>query len=104
VQAIQLDTDGAVTAIGEISAIIERINGIQLAIASAVEEQTATTQEMNRTLSEAAAGAGNIAQTIGTVSDATRRTSGAVGETRAAADELALTATQLQSLVARFRY
>ncbi|MFI5892031.1 methyl-accepting chemotaxis protein [Actinoplanes sp. NPDC051513] len=104
VQAIQMDTDGAVTAIGEISAIIERINGIQLAIASAVEEQTATTQEMNRTLSEAAAGAGNIASTIGTVSDATRRTSGAVGDTRAAADELALTATQLQQLVARFRY
>ncbi|MFF5296122.1 methyl-accepting chemotaxis protein [Paractinoplanes globisporus] len=104
VQAIQLDTGGAVTAIGEISAIIERINGIQLAIASAVEEQTATTQEMNRTLSEAAAGAGNIAQTIGTVSDATRRTSGAVGDTRAAADELALTANQLQTLVARFRY
>ena len=104
VQAIQMDTDGAVTAIGEISAIIERINGIQLAIASAVEEQTATTQEMNRTLSEAAAGAGNIAQTIGTVSDATRRTSGAVGDTRAAADELAMTANQLQTLVARFRY
>jgi methyl-accepting chemotaxis protein len=104
VSAIQTDTDGAVTAIGEISAIIERINGIQLAIASAVEEQTATTQEMNRTLSEAAAGAGNIAATIGTVSDATRRTSGAVGETRQAADELATTAGQLQSLVSRFRY
>jgi methyl-accepting chemotaxis protein len=104
VSTIQTDTDGAVIAIGEISAIIERINGIQLAIASAVEEQTATTHEMNRTLSEAAAGAGNIAQTIGTVSDATRRTSGAVGETRAAASELAVTANQLQTLVSRFRY
>ncbi|GIF22120.1 methyl-accepting chemotaxis protein [Actinoplanes tereljensis] len=104
VSTIQTDTDGAVAAIGEISAIIERINGIQLAIASAVEEQTATTQEMNRTLSEAAAGAGNIAETIGTVSDATRRTSGAVGDTRQAADELAVTAGQLQSLVSRFRY
>ena len=104
VSAIQTDTDGAVAAIGEISAIIERINGIQLAIASAVEEQTATTQEMNRTLSEAASGAGSIAQTIGGVSEATRRTSGAVGDTRQAADELAATATQLQALVSRFRY
>jgi methyl-accepting chemotaxis protein len=104
VSTIQADTDGAVTAIGEISAIIERINGIQLTIASAVEEQTATTQEMNRTLSEAAAGAGNIAQTIGAVSDATRRTSGAVAETRHAADDLAATAGQLQTLVSRFRY
>ncbi|MEV6846313.1 methyl-accepting chemotaxis protein [Actinoplanes sp. NPDC051411] len=104
VQAIQADTDGAVAAIGEISSIIERINGIQLTIASAVEEQTATTQEMNRTLSDAAAGAGNIAATIGTVSDATRRTTDTVGDTRHAADELASTAAQLQGLVARFRY
>jgi methyl-accepting chemotaxis protein len=104
VQAIQTDTHGAVSAIGEISAIIERINGIQLTIASAVEEQTATTQEMNRTLSEAASGAGNIALTIGGVSDATRRTSSAVGETRHAADDMALTASQLQTLVSRFRY
>jgi methyl-accepting chemotaxis protein len=104
VQAIQTDTGGAVTAIGEISAIIERINGIQLTIASAVEEQTATTQEMNRTLSEAAAGAGDIAATIGTVSEATRRTTDTVGETRQAADELSTTAGQLQALVSRFRY
>jgi methyl-accepting chemotaxis protein len=56
VETIQADTSGAVAAIGEISAIIERINDIQLTIASAVEEQTATTQEMNRTLSDAADG------------------------------------------------
>ncbi|WP_250037845.1 methyl-accepting chemotaxis protein [Paractinoplanes maris] len=104
VQAIQSDTGGAVAAIGEISAIIERINGIQMTIASAVEEQTATTQEMNRTLSEAASGAGNIAATIGGVSEATQRTTASVGETRHAADALATTASQLQSLVSRFRY
>ncbi|MBU2665365.1 methyl-accepting chemotaxis protein [Actinoplanes bogorensis] len=104
VQTIQGDTGNAVTAIGEISAIIERINGIQMTIASAVEEQTATTQEMNRTLSEAAAGAGDIAATIGGVSEATRRTSDSVDETRHAADGLATTASQLQNLVSRFRY
>nr|WP_221377615.1 methyl-accepting chemotaxis protein [Actinoplanes polyasparticus] len=104
VQAIQSDTGGAVAAIGEISAIIERINGIQMTIASAVEEQTATTQEMNRTLSEAASNAGNIAATIGGVSEATQRTTASVGETRHAADDLATTASQLQTLVSRFRY
>ncbi|MGX6600530.1 methyl-accepting chemotaxis protein [Micromonosporaceae bacterium Da 78-11] len=104
VQAIQSDTNGAVNAIGEISAIIERINHIQLTIASAVEEQTATTQEMNRTLSDAAQGAGNIAATIGGVSEATRRTTDSVGATRHAAEGLATTASQLQTLVSRFRY
>jgi methyl-accepting chemotaxis protein len=104
VRTIQTDTDGAVTAIGEISAIIERINGIQLTIASAVEEQTATTAEMNRTLPDAAAGAGNIAVTITGMSDATRRTTDTVSATAHAADELAATAGQLQNLVSRFRY
>jgi methyl-accepting chemotaxis protein len=104
VQTIQADTSGAVNAIGEISEIIQRINGIQLTIASAVEEQTATTQEMNRTLSDAASGAGNIAVTIGGMTEATRRTTDTVSATRQAADELATTAGQLQTLVSRFRY
>ena len=104
VQAIQTDTDGAVAAIGEISAIIERINGIQLTIASAVEEQTATTQEMNRTLSGAAAGAGDIAAGITGVSEAAQRTTASVGDTRNAADNLTTTAAELQLLVSRFSY
>jgi methyl-accepting chemotaxis protein len=104
VETIQSDTSGAVAAIGEISSIIERINDIQTTIASAVEEQTATTQEMNRTLSDAADGAGRIAATIGGVSDATRRTTDTIGETGRAADELAGMSRQLRDLVSRFRY
>jgi methyl-accepting chemotaxis protein len=104
VQTIQSDTDSAVTAIGEISSIIERINGIQLTIASAVEEQTATTQEMNRTLLDAADSASNIAANINGVSTAAQRTTATVGDTRNAANELATTAGQLQTLVSRFRY
>jgi len=104
VEAIQSDTGSAVSAIGEISTIIERINDIQMAIASAVEEQAATTQEMNRTLIHAAEGAGNIAVSISGVSDATRRTTDTVGDTRQAADELAGMSSQLRQLVSRFRY
>jgi methyl-accepting chemotaxis protein len=104
VHSIQTDTEEAVTAIGGISAIIQRINGIQLTISSAVEEQTATTQEMNRTLADAAGGAGDIAATINAVSAAAQRTTATVGDTRKSADELASTAGQLQTLVARFRY
>ncbi|HWS32511.1 MAG TPA: methyl-accepting chemotaxis protein [Actinoplanes sp.] len=104
VATIQEDTTGAVLAIGEISEIIERINGLQLTIASAVEEQTATTQEMNRTLTEAAGGAGDIASTITGVSAATRRTTSSANETRQAAQDLTSTAGQLQALVSRFRY
>jgi methyl-accepting chemotaxis protein len=44
VQAIQADTSGAVTAIEEISDVIGRTSEFQTTIASAVEEQTATTE------------------------------------------------------------
>jgi methyl-accepting chemotaxis protein len=104
VGTIQSDTTSAVTAIGSISGIIERINSIQLTIASAVEEQSATTDEMSRTLSRAAGGAGGIAATISSVSEATRRTTDTAADTRAAADDLAGMSARLQTLLSRFRY
>ena len=73
VEAIQADTTGAIVAIGEISTIVASINDYQLTIASAVEEQTATTNEMSRSVNEAATGSGEIAATI------TRVASGEIG-------------------------
>src|SRR3712207_4671236 len=64
VDAIQADTAGATTAISGIAGIISQINDFQLTIASAVEEQGATTAEMNRSVSEAATGSGEIAGSI----------------------------------------
>lgn len=43
IEAIQADTKGAVDAIAQIGGVISQINDIQSTIASAVEEQTATT-------------------------------------------------------------
>jgi methyl-accepting chemotaxis protein len=103
VQAIQGDTAGAVEAIAEISTIIGRINDYQLTIASAVEEQTATTNEMNRNVAEAATGAGEIAANITGVASATERTTYAVGDAVAASEGLAAMSAQLQEVVNRFR-
>ena len=47
IEAIQSDTKGAVDAIAQIGKIINQINDIQNTIASAVEEQTATTGEIS---------------------------------------------------------
>ncbi|WP_346158575.1 methyl-accepting chemotaxis protein, partial [Nonomuraea recticatena] len=99
VEAIQADTGGAVTAIEEIGQIIARINDYQLTIASAVEEQTATTQEMNRGINEAAVGTTRIAGSISTVAGATRTTSSTVVETQGAAVELSRMAAVLQEQV-----
>jgi methyl-accepting chemotaxis protein len=104
VQAIQADTQGAVQAISQISSIIGLINDSQSTIAAAVEEQTATTTEMNRNVTEAAQSAGEIAENIEAVSAATNSTTRAMVDAQTAIDEVARMATSLNSSVARFRY
>jgi methyl-accepting chemotaxis protein len=103
VEAIQSDTENAVGAIGEISRIIARINDYQLTIASAVEQQTATTNEIGRSIGDAALGAGNIAETISGVATAAQATTGSLSEAEHTVNELARLARELQNSVTRFR-
>jgi methyl-accepting chemotaxis protein len=103
VQAIQADTENAVTAIQEISRIISEINDYQVTIASAVEEQTATTNEMSRSIGEAAQGSSNIAGNINAVASAAHATTSALGEADASMSELTRVAGELRDVVARFR-
>jgi methyl-accepting chemotaxis protein len=103
VEAIQADTTNAVSAIEEISSIIARINDYQTTIASAVEEQTATTGEMSRSVGDAADGTVAIAGNIDGVAAAAQSTTAALGEATATADELTGIATELRTVVARFR-
>jgi putative methionine-R-sulfoxide reductase with GAF domain len=104
VSAIQADTDGAVTAIEEITRVIARISDFQTTIASAVEEQTATTAEMNRSVGEAATGTNDIAQNITGVAEAARMTTEGVQQSQQATAELARMSAELTSLVSTFRY
>jgi methyl-accepting chemotaxis protein len=104
VEAIQADTGRAVEAISEIGAIIARINDYQVTIASAVEEQTATTNEMNRNVGEAANLGAEIAAHISGVATAAQATAQSTGESRQAAAELAALSGELRGLVARFKY
>jgi methyl-accepting chemotaxis protein len=104
VEAIQADTGAAVTAIEEISQIIASINDYQLTIASAVEEQTATTTEMSRSVSEAATGSGEIATTITGVASAAEASSETLGHMGGAVANLARMSDELRSRVSTFRY
>jgi methyl-accepting chemotaxis protein len=104
VQAIQGDTTAAVSAIGEISEIVAQISDRQTTIASAVEEQTATTNEMARSVTEAAGGTGQIADNIAGVSSAAESTTQALSQTRVAVDELSRMAAELRTGVSRFTY
>jgi methyl-accepting chemotaxis protein len=99
IEAIQKDTRGAVEAIGQISQIINQINDISGTIASAVEEQTATTNEIARNVTEAAKGSAEIAQNVTAVAVAAQGTSQGATNAQSAAEQLAKMAADLRALL-----
>ena len=102
ITAIQTDAHAATTAISRISEVIGKINEIQNTIATAVEEQTSTTNEVTRNVTEAATGATEIASNIAGVAQAAQDSSAGAATTRSAAASLAQLAEELTRLVAQF--
>ena len=103
IKVIQENTNGAVEAIGSIRGVIDKISHISSVIATAVEEQSATTNEMSRNVAEAAKGAGEISGNIAGVAEAAQSTSNSVGESQKATQHLAEMAAQLRHLVGQFK-
>jgi methyl-accepting chemotaxis protein len=103
IATIQGDSSQAVDAIANINKIINQISDFQTTIASAVEQQTATTNEISRNVAEAAKGSGEIAQNITQVAQGTQSTLSGVTEAQSATDELARMAGELQRLVEGFK-
>ncbi|GCE77893.1 methyl-accepting chemotaxis protein [Cellulomonas biazotea] len=103
VEAIQDDTSAAVVAIGQISQIVASINDFQLTIASAVEEQTATTNEMTRGVAEAAQRAGDIAAHIGAVATSAAESSDALARVDESMDGVVAYSREMATTIAAFR-
>ncbi|HXM21929.1 MAG TPA: methyl-accepting chemotaxis protein [Terriglobales bacterium] len=103
IEAIQTDTEAAVDAIASISGVIHQINDISSTIATAVEEQNATTNEMSRNVSEAAHGSGEITSSITGVAEAALGTTRGATDTQKASQQLVETSTQLRRLVEQFK-
>jgi methyl-accepting chemotaxis protein len=99
---IQSDASAAVQAIAQIAEVIAKINDIQIRVASSVEEQAATTNEITRNVGEAAAGTGEIASSVTGVARAARDASSGAAATRSAAHDLAQLAEELSRLVSQF--
>lgn len=103
IEAIQGDTKAAVAAIRDVTEIINQVNDISSTIASAVEEQTATTNEIGRNVTDAAKATSEIAHNISHVAGATEHTRAGAVDTQSAAQALTEMAAQLQTLVNRFQ-
>ncbi|WP_407342035.1 methyl-accepting chemotaxis protein [Pengzhenrongella phosphoraccumulans] len=104
IETIQSETTAAVAAIIQIVEIIEQINDTQATIASAVEEQTATTNEMSRNVHEAALGSTEIASNIVGVAESAAMTTDGVTHTLQASADLSQMSTDLTELVAQFTF
>jgi methyl-accepting chemotaxis protein len=102
IEAIQRDARGAATAIMQIGTVVNQIHDMQATIASAVEEQTATTNEIARNIAEAAQGGADISRGISEVAQSMRGTAEGADQTRQAAAELARMAAELGRLVGCF--
>jgi methyl-accepting chemotaxis protein len=118
IEDIQQSTGYTVTEIGNITEVITDINDTVAVIASAVEEQAATTREMADNISQASLGiqevnqnmaqssvvATGIAADIGAVSSEAVGMSRSSAQVRTNAEELAKLAERLNAVVGRFRY
>ena len=104
IETIQNDTRGAVEAIRQIGDVINQINEISTSIACAVEEQTATANEMGRNVSEASKGSNEISENITAVATAAQSTTEGANNTQQAAIEIARMAAELQQLVLEFKF
>jgi methyl-accepting chemotaxis protein len=103
IEAIQTSSTGAVAAIAQITGIIERIAAIQGGIATAVEQQTATTNEIAVNVNEAAGATSQIGRNIENVVQMAENTRTGAEQSRTSAQELTDMAASLTRLVNRFK-
>ena len=104
ISAIQNTTQAAISSIGQISSVIRQINEKQSTIASAVEEQTAVTQQMGTSVAEISSRSAQVATTIGDISTGTEHTTRAATTTAESATRLAQLSSTMHTLLAQFRY
>jgi methyl-accepting chemotaxis protein len=100
--SMQGATQHSVTRIEQIGKTIGEISMITTSIAVAMEEQSATSRDIARNISEAAKGTGNVSESITIVSGAATETKDAAVSVQTASAEVASQSNRLQVDVERF--
>jgi methyl-accepting chemotaxis protein len=100
--SIQAATEDSVGAIRDISGTIERLSDISSAIAAAVEEQGAATQEISRNVQQAAQGTHEVSSNIIGVQQEASETGTASSQVLSAARSLSRESDRLKDQVAHF--
>ena len=84
--------------------IAAKVNDISGAIAAAVEQQTATTNEIGRNVQEAAKASNEITHSIQSVARTSREAAQGARETQKAAQLLTELSTNMQRILSGFRF
>jgi methyl-accepting chemotaxis protein len=104
VTTIRTETSEAIGTIGEISEVIDRINEYQATIASAVEEQAATTEDIARRIEQASGDAASITEAISQVAASSTATHAVMVQVGEQADQLQSRSEELQHAIRGFVY
>jgi methyl-accepting chemotaxis protein len=102
IAAVQAQTSGAVEGIHSICATIKEVDEISSAIAAAIVQQGAATEEIARNVQEAASRTGDVSRNISGVTSGIAATGTAAKDVLASAAELARQSQTLRSEVDRF--
>jgi len=100
--SIQTDTGAAVEALGEVGSIIGQINELQTSIAGAVEEQTATTQEIARSVNMAAQESSGVNQSLSSLSGAAEEAAREATGLQEVSAQVATASERLKALLGEF--
>ena len=99
---VQSKTSQAVNAISKIGEVINKIDEISAAIASAVEEQGAATAEISRNVEQASQGTSEVSSNIAGVTQAAKEAGAAATEVLSSSKELSEKAVMLKEEVSGF--
>ncbi len=99
---MQEKTERSVDSMAKISDVIGSINHVSTTIGSAVEEQSATTQEIARNVQQAALGASEVSSQMVLITNGAQTTSTEVDQVLGAAQELSRQSEHLNAEVEKF--
>jgi len=97
VTGIQSSTDETIRDMGEILRVIDSVNHIVFSIAGAVEEQSVTTNEIAKNISQVSTGISDVNKSVGRSSNASQAISELMGSVSNKADDMTLNSGQVES-------
>ncbi|GAA4247207.1 HAMP domain-containing protein [Azospirillum formosense] len=98
---IQAATGGAVAAVSTITDSITEVDQVAAAIAAAMEEQAAATQEISRNVNQTADAAREVSRRIAEVSSEAQATGDRASDVRAVADDVSGSIDELRGILVR---